>query len=233
MHRLVHLVLSPVLAAQAVWVMARALRLPEAAGPRRGKAGQGPPLRLLIVGDSSAAGVGVDHQSEALSGQLIAALAQSHSVTWRLDARTGVTSAGALARLRAAQAEPFDVAVIALGVNDATRLLPTRAWVQTGQAMRTLLRDAFGVRRIYVTGLPPLGAFPLLPQPLARILGHHADRLMAAQRAALAAEEDTDLVTFDLPLDPAMMARDGFHPGPEVYRLWAQELASRIVADHR
>ena len=49
-------------------------KLPEAEGPRDGIAGAdrpGRPLRLLIVGDSSAAGVGASVQDEALAGRLV------------------------------------------------------------------------------------------------------------------------------------------------------------------
>ncbi|MGR3528415.1 MAG: SGNH/GDSL hydrolase family protein, partial [Sulfitobacter sp.] len=61
----------PILLAQGFRVRARALRLSEADGPRFGQVGDGPPLSILILGDSSAAGVGVGQQSQALSGQLI------------------------------------------------------------------------------------------------------------------------------------------------------------------
>ncbi|HSN31662.1 MAG TPA: SGNH/GDSL hydrolase family protein, partial [Ideonella sp.] len=57
------LALAPLLVAQALGTRRRALRLPEAAGPREGLVGaQGdaPAFRLLLAGDSSAAGVGVD-----------------------------------------------------------------------------------------------------------------------------------------------------------------------------
>ena len=43
-------VLLPVLVAQALQVRRKALRLPEASGPRDGVAGDGPVLRLLIAG---------------------------------------------------------------------------------------------------------------------------------------------------------------------------------------
>ena len=54
------LALAPVLVAQALRTRRRAPVLPEPAGPRQGCVGQGESeLRLLIAGDSSAAGVGV------------------------------------------------------------------------------------------------------------------------------------------------------------------------------
>ena len=87
------LALSPVLVAQGVYTRLRTPRLPEATGPRSGVVGSGPMLRLLVLGDSSAAGVGVGLQRDALAGPLARALArQSHlQVHWQLLARTGLT----------------------------------------------------------------------------------------------------------------------------------------------
>ena len=71
------LVLSPVLVAQAIATRARLPRLPEPEGNRHGVAGKGTPLRLLIAGDSSAAGVGVEQQRDALAQRLAKRLAET------------------------------------------------------------------------------------------------------------------------------------------------------------
>lgn len=71
------LLLLPVLIWQALGVRRRALSLPEPAGPKSETAGTGPVLRPLITGDSSAAGVGVSNQGEALSGQLVTRFSRS------------------------------------------------------------------------------------------------------------------------------------------------------------
>lgn len=230
-HPVVRLALAPVLLAQAVQVRRRALVLPEAEGPRAGVAGQGPALRLLIVGDSSAAGVGVAHQDQALAGQLVAALAARFTVHWRLIARTGATTAQTLARLRAQPLDPVDIAVTALGVNDVIRQVPLRRWVTDQAALADLLVGA-GARIVLRSGLPPMARFPLLPRPLCDILGAQA----AAMDAALAAASTSVLqhLPFDpARLDPAMMAEDGFHPGAAIYSEWGAALANRILSDER
>ncbi len=62
------LVLSPVLIAQAMGMRRRVPALPEATGPREGQLGSGAgALRVLIAGDSSAAGVGVATQDHAFA----------------------------------------------------------------------------------------------------------------------------------------------------------------------
>ncbi len=58
-HALVTAALAPLLLWQGRHVRRVTPRLPEAAGPRAGTTGHGPPLRLLVLGDSAAAGVGV------------------------------------------------------------------------------------------------------------------------------------------------------------------------------
>ncbi|MEZ5751528.1 MAG: SGNH/GDSL hydrolase family protein [Paracoccaceae bacterium] len=173
------LVLAPVLAVQAVAVVRRALVLPEPEGPRAGRMGQGPELRLLIAGDSSAAGVGVDRQDMALSGQLVGALARNFTVDWELHATTGHTTARTLERLNALAPRRFDVAVTALGVNDVTRQVPVRRWAAQQAQVADVLRTRFGVRHHWRSGVPPLQMFPLLPRPLRDVLGAQARRFDA------------------------------------------------------
>ena len=158
--------LLPVLAVQGIVVRARTPILPEAIGPRSGMAGKGPPLRVLILGDSSGAGVGVTHQSEALSGQLVDALSANFKVTWVLIAKSGATTLDAQRMLAQVTERTFDVAVLALGVNDAIRITPLKIWQQRQNTLRQTLRNEFGVTDVFVTAVPPLEVFPALPKLL-------------------------------------------------------------------
>lgn len=223
--------LMPVLAFQALHVRHKALILPEAAGERSGTVGNGPDLRLLVLGDSSAAGVGVQTQDAALSGQLIRRLADRFRLHWALDAKTGATTRSTLARLAGARPFPVDAVVLALGVNDTTRLVPRRRWLADQLRLYDILRQDYGAKRLYVSGIPPLGQFPLLPHPLRWVIGRHAETLDTALQHALSGQADCAHIRFDLPLDPGLMAEDGFHPGPVIYREWASILAERIAQD--
>ena len=220
--------LLPVLAAQALYVIARAERLPEAEGPRAGTTGTGPDLRLLILGDSSAAGVGVSHQDEALAGHLTRQLAPAYKVNWRLIARSGITTAGAFDLAHRAQAEPFDVAITALGVNDATRLRAPESFAADQARLGALLRTRFGVRHIIRSAVPPLGQFRFLPQPLRREIGACASALDLALQTLCERESDACHLPFDAPLRPEMLASDGFHPGAPIYAEWGRRLAEMI-----
>jgi lysophospholipase L1-like esterase len=224
----VRLALAPVLLAQGLAVRARVRVLPEPPGPRSGVAGDGPPLRLLIAGDSSAAGVGCTHQVQALSGQLVAHLSATRRVTWRLEAASGATTAGALTRLAALPPEPFDAAVIALGVNDVTRMVRLDRWTAQAAALHDLLQTRFGVRCTVWSGVPPMQRFPALPAPLRHVLGALAARNDAALANLARRRPGLVHLPLDLPLTADLMAEDGFHPGPKATPLWAAGIAAHL-----
>ncbi|MBO6602867.1 SGNH/GDSL hydrolase family protein [Rhodophyticola porphyridii] len=225
--------LFPLLAGQAIWTRKKALNLPEPDGPRRAQVGQGPVLRILIAGDSSAAGVGVATQDQALSGQLAAALSREYQVHWHLIAKTGATTQDTLDRLARQDPapRPFDIAIVALGVNDVTKLVPLRRWLARQAALVDLLETRFGARLIYLSGLPPVRYFPLLPQPLRWVLGRRAERFDVHIRRLASADMRTRYIPLSFEMDAALMAPDGFHPGPDVYAKWAEIVAGHIRAD--
>ena len=226
------LLLSPLLVAQAVATRVRMPRLPEADGERAGEVGRGPLLRLLIVGDSSAAGVGVARQRDALSGHLTRALAAQCTarVRWRLLARSGITSAQCLRMLEADAPAHADVAVVVLGVNDVVDQVPSLRAVRSREAIANRLRNAHGVAHVVFAPLPPVSRFPGLPQPLRWVAGADARRHDAAVAHWAAGRDDVSHVPIDLPLNRGVMAGDGFHPGAPVYRVCGVALAEHIAA---
>lgn len=225
------LVLSPVLVAQALATRARLPRLPEAAGAREGEVGRGTPLRLLMLGDSSAAGVGVERQSRALAGVLPAVLSQlgGVKVRWRLLAKSGITSAQCLEMLEANGPFEAEVAVVVLGVNDVVEQVPSQRAVAAREAITNRLRNAHGVAHVVFAPLPPVHRFPGLPQPLRWVAGRDARRHDAAVAQWAATREDVSHVPIDLPLNAGVMAADGFHPGEAVYRVCGTVLAEHIA----
>jgi lysophospholipase L1-like esterase len=223
------LTLWPMLLAQGAWVRAVTPRLPEPKGARRGRVGRGPALRILVAGDSAAAGVGVDRQDDALSGQLAAALAPRFAVSWRLVARSGYTTRDLLARLRREPAHPFDVAVLSLGVNDVLRGVGVDAWQEQLGRLAALLNGRFGVRRAIFSALPPMHEMRALPHPLRWLLGARARRFDAALEALVEGLPGCErLAPVAAPPHPDNWAVDGFHPGPLAYRAWAAAVAERV-----
>lgn len=221
----------PILILQGPFIKFRTPRLPEPKGVREGVLGQGPDLRLLIVGDSSAAGVGVPTQSQALAGRLAFGFEPYVRLEWKLLARCGDTTPMALARVRAAAPRRADIAVVALGVNDITRGTTVTRWIGQTEALVNHLTKVVGVDHVYLSGLPAVSQFPRLPNPLRWALGHQAARFEHALRGLVARRADTSLIPADMPLSADVMAEDGYHPGPKVYAGWADMIVTRVRAD--
>lgn len=219
----------PVLLVQALYLRKTVLRLPEPAGARNGTLGAGPALRLLILGDSSAAGVGVDHQDDALLGQVVRRLIPHVGVEYKLLAVTGSRTGDVLAWLDDLPRVDFDVVVVALGVNDVTKGVSLRRWLRQQARLLDRLVQDFGAKHVVVSGLPPMRDFPLLPQPLRWVLGRQAARFDRALHKMVESRHDSTSITIDLRLGSHNMSPDGFHPGPAVYAAWADEVASQIL----
>jgi lysophospholipase L1-like esterase len=229
--------LFPVLLAQGLHVRRKALELPEAAGarlgeaqPRRARVPQS--LRLLVVGDSSAAGVGVAHQREALAEPLARLLAEElgRPVRWQLVARTGMTSLEALALLRETSVAEADVLVTALGVNDVVRQIPAQRTRDNLDALHQWTVQQCGVRYWLHCAVPPMERFPLLPAPLRWLLGAQAELLNRTLQQHLEDQRDRALRRLpDKLLQRGLMAADGFHPGTAGYAAWSEALAPFVA----
>ena len=93
--------LWPLLWLQAWHVRRITPRMPEPPGRRAGTAGHGSLIRLLVAGDSGAAGVGAPTQDQALCGHLVRRLSRHHTVQWCVLAVNGLDSPGLLLRYTA------------------------------------------------------------------------------------------------------------------------------------
>ncbi len=225
--------LFPFLAWQGHVTRKNIVKLPEAGGRREGVTGTGPKLRLLIVGDSSAAGVGASHQEEALLGHMRKRLSQTNTVHWWLDAKTGATTLDTYERLIERPAQKAEVVSISIGVNDITGLVPLPVWLARYNRLLNLLQDKFEADVICVSGIPKMEYFPVLPQPLRWVLGAQANRFDRYLRKLVARRPECRFVEMDFEPLPTLMSRDGFHPGPKIYADWGRKVFKAVRRDVR
>jgi lysophospholipase L1-like esterase len=227
------LVLSPLLIAQALSTRRRTVALPEAEGPREGQVGSGPrPIRVLIAGDSSAAGVGVSTQEHAFAGHFTRTLHRrtGRAVRWRLRARSGLTTKQVHDLLMADPPPVADIAVVLTGVNDVIDLIAPHKAVRHRADIAEWLLSSGRVRYVLFGPLPPMNQFPLLPQPLRHVMAADArfhDKAMADWANG---RHNVFHAPINLMLAPGAMASDGFHPGEPVYRACG-ELLARFVTE--
>lgn len=234
--------LAPVLAWQGRRVRREAARLPEARGPVTGREdGRGPRMELLVLGESTAAGVGASDHEEALAGRAARALsgASGLTVSWRVAGRSGATAATLReSLLPSVEASHPDVVLLAVGVNDVLRLRTGRSWRRDLFRLAEAIRERLGDPAVVMAGVPRMETFPALPQPLRAVLGLRARFLDAVAADAARALRGWTHV----PLEPetlgrgleseadffASFASDGLHPSETGYRAWAGVLAPAL-----
>ncbi len=198
-----------------------------------------PTVRLVLLGDSAAIGVGVEWLSETVGGQLARLLAEGTADTGeRHVLLSSVGVAGSRSSdlgtqvARALLGDRPDVAVVLIGAHDATSMRsPEESAAQLGQAVRRL-REA-GVR-VVVGTCPDLGALRAIAPPLRQVAGLLGRRMAKAQAKAVTAAggavvdlgEETGAV---FRADAGTFCYDGFHPSADGYRVWAHALYPAVA----
>lgn len=224
----------PVLVVQGRRLGRTVPRLPEATGTS-GTVGRGAARsRIVVVGDSVAAGQGVGRGEDTVAGRLASLLSEhGDAVHWAIHARGGLDAAQVRRRLASAGDDlaAADVVVLSVGVNDLKALHSVRRWRADLGALLVHLRGAAPDARIVMLGLPPLEMFPALPRPLRDVLAARGRMLDAVAR-----EVATSLGAGYVTLDPSALggldafADDGFHPSAATHAAMAEAVV-RLLDD--
>lgn len=225
----------PVYVWQGVSVRLRTERLLPAKGAVRGAlAGSEPVIRLLVLGDSSAAAVGVDSTTQGFAPQLAAILhaRSGRGVTWRAAGFNSAT-AGAIRDhvVPNLPHEDWTHVVLSVGTNDTKNFHTIGRWDREFGTLIYALRAKFPEARLVWSPVIEMTSVPALPRVLARLLEIRAQAInrmgvrLCRERSAVAAAR--------LPvLDPKIgFSRDGFHASEAGYRAWAEHLIDLLLAE--
>lgn len=229
---LVFALLAPLLLWQARRTRRDTPRLPEAGGADHGITGAGEtPLRLLVVGESTAVGVGVREHQHGLGGQLARALHTrlARPVAWRIAGVNGIRARTLADQLAAHTPPPTDLVVISLGVNDTTGLTtPTRYQRELTRLISTLRHEDPNLP-VALLAVPPMQHFTALPRPLRDLLGARAAQLDRAQQTLAARLPGVHHLAYPTVANPAYLAEDGYHPGEAGYAYIAEQIAEPLA----
>ncbi|MFF3331468.1 SGNH/GDSL hydrolase family protein [Streptomyces sp. NPDC002888] len=198
-----------------------------------------PPLRLTMLGDSTAAGQGV-HRAGQTPGALVAsglAAVAERPVELRNVALPGAQSDDLERQVAEVLASPGpvpDICVIMIGANDVThRMPPTRSVRCLATAVRRL-RTAGA--EVVVGTCPDLGTIELVQQPL-RWLARRASRQLAAAQTIGVVEQGGRTVSLGDLLGPEFAANprelfgpDNYHPSAEGYATAAMAVLPTVCA---
>lgn len=225
--------LLPIVAVQGMWVRSAIEMLPPAAGPTIGTVGDAsrPPVRIAVLGESTAAGCGVDTHDDGFPGCLARELAARtrQPVKWEVVGQHAATARRIRYRLLPRLGDNLNVAVLLAGVND---VLTRRTPGQWGDDLAAIVDDLTDrAEHVAVTGIPPFEAFQSLPTTLGRYLAQRAGALDEVSQQVCAEQPRATWIssTAILPIGPDFFAQDRFHPSAPGYRHWAQAVADHLA----
>lgn len=238
LHLLLALPLFPLLWRQGKQIRLRVPQLPPAAGSC-GSVGEGRELRLVTMGESTIAGIGVETHEEGFTGTLAQSLSRhfGRAVQWRVLARSGYTAKEVKAKLVPRLPEiPPHLIVIGLGGNDTFHFNPPWKWRQHIQELAGAIRQMHPRVPILFTNMPPVGLFPAVTPLLRFFLGRQVQLLGAALRRQIAGQHG--VYYYNRPItwadwrerlgveaEAEELFSDGVHPSKLTYQIWAEDIA--------
>lgn len=199
-------------------------------------AGLGQPVQLLLLGDSSAAGMGADKAQQTVGAIIANGVSALSGRPVRLSnvAVIGAESSGLGVQLATALDEVArpDVAVILIGANDVThridKSIAVRYLEQTVRALRAI------ECQVVVGTCPDLGTIEPVAQPLRLLARRWSRDLAAAQTVAVVEAGGRTVSLADLlghefaERSNEMFSHDRFHPSPAGYARVASVLLPSV-----
>ncbi len=201
-----------------------------------GRGRPGPAIKIALLGDSSAAGYGVDRVEDTPGAHLASGVAAEadRRVYLRDVAVVGAKSSQLEEQVDRILPMAADVAVILIGANDVThKLLPSQSVRFLGEAVRRLVDEGTAV---LVGTCPDLGTVRPIAPPLKQVAREWSRRLAAAQSITVV-DAGGRTVSLGSVLGPEFDAApalffgpDQFHPSADGYRSLAGVLIPSALA---
>lgn len=193
-----------------------------------------PPLKFVVLGDSTSVGVGTSPEN-SFPWLLATRLGEKFFVTLDVVGVGGATTKDLPGQVDKALALQPDLILVEIGANDTTHIVPLR---KVEKSIKEALDElqASGVKLV-VAGPPHMGTSPAFPQPLRMVSGW---RGAAVGRRIEEAANERKIPYIDLAggtedqfrNDPeAYYSVDWFHPGAGGYKLWAEVMYPTVLAE--
>ncbi len=238
--------LLPIMYFQGKRIYKSVPKLPEAIGPYGEtsasitKGG----LKVITIGESTIAGVGVDTHENGFTGSLARQLSEklNKKVSWNVYAKSGYTAEKISEKILPLIKETkVDLIVIGLGGNDAFKLHSIQKWRNDITRLIAELQEKYRDTPIVFTNMPPIKAFPAFTSTikfvmgnLVRLFGKELEQIAALKKGVYYNSIEVKLTDWlkqmDLESDITSFFSDGVHPSPLAYQTWGADMA-RFIAD--
>ena len=198
--------------------------LPEAERPA-GVAGEGEAAaNLLVLGESTVAGLGAKTHELALGGQFAARLSEKigRPVRWKVVGKNGVTARRTIDELwPLVPDERFDYVLLGIGGNDVMKLSSPKKWRHDMLELISIVREANPDAVILISNCPMIGYSPVLPQPIKGILWELSKMHNANIKEFTAGMDRVFYYPQPVEVKWDGFWADGIHPSEQGYKDWS------------
>ncbi|MGH1337058.1 MAG: SGNH/GDSL hydrolase family protein [Aureispira sp.] len=240
--------LLPIMYFQARAIKARFPILPEAEGDQGSvPAHEQKRLRILAIGESSIAGVGVDTHEEGFTGTLAKELSRllQTTVDWKVYAKRGFTAKKVEENIVpqiTENEEDVDLLVVGIGGNDTFQLNRPKRWKKDMQALIAALQEKFKGVPIVFIDLPPVRELPAFTKIIKLILGNLREMLAEELDRLVLNYKNTYYYPHSITMSDwieryqvpnngvSTFFSDGVHPSKLAYQVWATDVARFMMA---
>jgi lysophospholipase L1-like esterase len=202
-------------------------KLPDAQGETSGEVvGNNEVANLLVIGESTVAGVGAENHAEALTGRFAEHLSRKtgKTVRWHALGVSGITIHRTIRELvPQIPNTKFDAILIGLGGNDVFGLSSPKKWRDGLSKLIDIFREKYPDATIYVCNVPMVRDFIALKNPLRYVLSRVAKMQHFNSLDLISNYEN---VHYYLPRSKFLAEHfsDGIHPSAHGYDKWAEEM---------
>lgn len=186
-------------------------------------------IRILVVGDSSALGVGCDDISQSSVGVIAEKLSEQFSVQYQVCAFTGFTTKQIFEKVREVPKQSFDFIVISLGTNDILQRTKLSAWIKQITELMTHLQVSFYPQKIFINAVPPFQKLSHLPSSFRTYLSNKSQQMNQYLSQLSVGSSAYQFVDMDFDFHADYISADGFHPSALLYQLQGKRLATFML----
>lgn len=185
---------------------------------------------FLVIGDSSAVGVGAVHPDDSVAGRIAVDYPEANIVNKGIN---GMRTAGLVEQLQQLEGSHYDLVVLHIGGNDIIRMVPL---AESTQNLHKILSLAKGMSdNVVLLTSGDIGSALIFPKPLRMI---YTKRSLNYRQAFTDIAKDYDVTYVDLyreaandpfAADPSKYyAADNFHPSGDGYGVWYERIKPAI-----
>ncbi len=245
---LISIPLLPLMYFQGKQIRKKVPTLPEAKGIEgRSPGSSEKKLRILAIGESTIAGVGVKTHEKGFAGTLANELASKlgTQISWKVYAKSGYTAKKITEKIiPTIQEKDVDAIIIGLGGNDAFTLNTPWKWKNDIRDLIIALQSRFKNGSIIFTNMPPIKEFPAFTSTVKFVLGNLVEILGEELEETISDFENVfyyaQTITLenwiekmDIDAKPGDFFSDGVHPSMLTYQTWAKDFSDFVTNDEK